>query len=137
MGNTKRRDITDVDIKLCEELASKGFSRESIAAQMHMSVATFHRKRKENPELEKALDRGYQKDLQEITNDFRERALDGSFNHGKAYLQVRHGIILGDDRKGSGNTQIVVQLPFAAGNANESLGDSDNGVTIEGDFIEH
>ncbi len=68
----------EVDIKKVEELASKGLTREQVALSLGVTARTLRRKKKVNPDIEEAYQKGRAKGIGIIANALFEKAVKGN-----------------------------------------------------------
>lgn len=103
------------DLKALYKWASEGHSVSWMAVQLGVRPDTLQIAQKENPAVGAALAAGYAADRDAMTQKARDFAAQGSAQHLKAYMQLAHGEILGEEAKSQNGVTINVQLPFPVG----------------------
>lgn len=122
MGAPNKKPLTKRDYERVRRLVANGYTRQSIATELGMSIATFYRWIDKDDKLKESLTIGKAQDFQAVINKAREKAIEGSYQHMSGYLRVIHNVDMsGDSGASRGNAPIVVNINLGQPESKEGL----------------
>lgn len=111
--------LTEKDLTHIEHIVGMGASVEWVAFELGCTVAEFQLAVNNSERVENAVRNGRARDLQEVWDSVRGKAIDGSYQHAAAYLRNKGDFIdnRGDKGQDSGAAVIVVNTGIDRGDS--------------------
>jgi hypothetical protein len=106
--------ITKAELKLITRLASEGKRERHIAHELGMTQPTFIARKRDQPGVQEALDKGVEYFHNVVLNDLLRQSRRGNVAATIFALKSRHGYREADASSGDVRPQVIINLPGAA-----------------------
>lgn len=119
-----------IDLAQVELFASRGLTREQIAAALGISYSTLNRRSKDLEDLEAAIKRGESRGIAKVANALFDKAVKGNTAAQIFFLKARAGwketnrneIVMDDEQPGDGMADLYAEMRQAADGGDNEKG---------------
>lgn len=119
-----------IDLAQVELFASRGLTREQIAAALGISYSTLNRRSKDLEDLEAAIKRGEAKGIAKVADALFNKAIKGNTAAQIFFLKARAGwketnrneIVMDDEQLGDGMADLYAEMRQAADGGDNEKG---------------
>lgn len=119
-----------IDLAQVELFASRGLTREQIAAALGISYSTLNRRSKDLEDLEAAIKRGEAKGIAKVADALFNKAIKGNTAAQIFFLKARAGwketnrneIVMDDEQPGDGMADLYAEMRQAADGGDNEKG---------------
>nr|DAJ22127.1 MAG TPA: terminase small subunit [Myoviridae sp. ctDdE54] len=119
-----------IDLAQVELFASRGLTREQIAAALGISYSTLNRRSKDLEDLESAIKRGESRGIAKVANALFDKAVKGNTAAQIFFLKARAGwketnrneIVMDDEQPGDGMADLYAEMRQAADGGDNEKG---------------